>query len=127
MRQIEEDALHRRMFLQNAGDLRSVAATDVSQYTDAREIVGVENGIGFTTVDADHRCIEYLGLVGMFAQVFEDRLAKDFLEGDLSRSECCSRFLPRARNCSSPDINAKARFDPGTIALQGSANGVNEN
>ena len=61
---------------------------------DAGEVVGVEDRARFAAVDADHRGVEDLGLVVMFAQVVEDRLAKNFVERFLAGLDAVDDFAP---------------------------------
>src|SRR6516164_5141005 len=84
MREVEENALHLVVLLEDFCDLRTVAAPDVRNDTDPGEIVSVENGIRFPTVNTDHRRIENAGFVGMVAQVIEDPFAEYLVEGNLS-------------------------------------------
>src|SRR5688572_20826205 len=96
MRQIEEDALHRRMLLKNGRDLRSVAAANVGNNADAGKVVGVENSVRLTAMNPDHRCVENASLVGMIAQVIEDWLAKHLVEGDLAGLNAVLNLSPRS-------------------------------
>src|SRR4029079_6896163 len=85
MRQVEEDAAHGWICLQQRDELRAIATADVDDGFDAGEVVGGLYRGGFTAVDADHRGVEDLGFVVVLAQVVEDGLTEDFVE----------RFLPR--------------------------------
>ena len=49
MREVEENAFHPDVLLEDFCQLRTVAATNVRNDTDPREIVSVENGVRFPT------------------------------------------------------------------------------
>ena len=95
MRQIEEDAAHRGVRLQQRDELRAVAAADVDDRVDAGEVVGFEDGVRLAAVDADHRGVEDLGLVEMFAEVVEDGLAEDFVERFFAGLDAVDDFASR--------------------------------
>src|SRR5262249_11634236 len=94
MWEVEENAFHPLVFLEDFRHLRTVAATDVRNDTDPREIVSVENGVRFPTVNTDHRCIEDAGLVRMVAQVIENRSAENLVEGNLSGANAVVNLCP---------------------------------
>src|SRR6516165_10076379 len=97
VREVEENALHPVVFLEDFCHLRTVAATNVRNDTDPREIVSVEKGVRFPTMNTDHRCIEDAGLVGMLAQVIENRFAENFIEGNLSGANTVVNLCPRTK------------------------------
>src|SRR5262249_41070472 len=94
MREIEENALHPLVFLEDFRHLGTVAAANVRNDTDPGEIVRVENGARFPAMNTDHGCIEDAGLVGMFAQIIENRLAENFVEGNLSGATAVLDLCP---------------------------------
>src|SRR5438045_1512385 len=94
MRQVEENALQLGVFFQDFRDLRTVAATDVRNHANSRKLVSVENGIRFTTMNTDHRRIENPGLVGMLAQVIENRFAENLVEGNLAGANAVVNLCP---------------------------------
>ena len=94
MREVEENALHLGVFLEDFRQLRTVAATDVRNHANSRKLVSVENGIRFATMNADHRRIENAGLVGMLAEVIEDRFAVNFIEGHLAGANAVVNLCP---------------------------------
>src|SRR5262249_37545921 len=97
MREVEKNALHPGVFLEDLCHLRAVAATDVRNDADPREIVSVENGVRFPAMNTDHRRIEDADLVGMVAQVSEKRLAEHLVEGDLSGAKAVVDLRPGAK------------------------------
>src|SRR5438309_1796516 len=94
MREVEENALHLGVFLEDFCHLRTVAATDVRNHTNSRKLVSIENGTRFTTMNADHRRIKNAGLVGMLAQVIEDRFAVNLIEGNLAGANAVVNLCP---------------------------------
>src|SRR5262249_46697263 len=94
MREVEENALHPVVFLEDFCDLRTVAAADVRNDTDPGEIVSIENGVRFSTVNADHCRIENAGFVGMVAQVIEDPFAEHLVECNLSCANAVINLCP---------------------------------
>src|SRR5713101_6794201 len=94
MRQVEENALHLGVSLEDFRHLRTVAATDVRNHANSRKLVSVENGVRFPTMNADHRCIENAGLGGMLAQVIEDRFAENLVEGNLAGANAVVNLCP---------------------------------
>src|SRR5215470_8338321 len=87
MREVEENALHPVVFLEDFCDLRTVAATDVRNDPDPGEIVSIENGVRFPTVNTHHRRIEDAGLVRMLGQVIEHPFAEDLVGAWLCENE----------------------------------------
>src|SRR4051812_16412270 len=85
------------MLLKYGRDLRTIAAANVSQYADTSKVIGVENCGGFTSVNADHCRIKYTSLVGMSAQVIENRLAENLVKCSLAGLNAISDFAPRAK------------------------------
>src|SRR5262249_11047743 len=94
MREVEENALHSVVFLQDFCDLRTVATANVCNDTDPGEIVSVENGVRFSTMNTDHCCIEDAGLVGMLGQVIEHPFAEYLVEGNLSGANAVVNVRP---------------------------------
>ena len=94
MRQVEQDAPHLGIPAQDADQVRAVPAADVGQDADPREVVGVEHRLRLPTVDRRHGGIEDLGLFGMLAQVLEDRLAVEAVEGGLAGADALQQVAP---------------------------------
>src|SRR5262249_60838726 len=94
MREVEENALHPVVFLEDFRHLRTITAANVRNDADPRKIVSVENGAGFPTMNTDHGCIEDAGLVGMVAQIIENRLAENLVEGNLSGADAVVNLCP---------------------------------
>ena len=80
--------------MQDAHKIGSVATSDIGQNADAGEVVSVEHRQRFRPVDGSHGGVEDLGLLGSFAQVFEDRLTVDPIEGGLARTNALQQVTP---------------------------------
>src|SRR5262249_1970114 len=97
MREVEENAPHPGVFPEDFRYLRTVAAANVRNDADPREIVSVENGVRFPAMNTDHRRIENAGLGGMLAQVVENRFAEDLLPGHLAGANAVVNLRPGAK------------------------------
>lgn len=95
-RQVEEQAPHGRISAEDAGQSRAGAAADVGQGLDAGEVVGVEDRPRFSAAEAGHRGVEDPGLLGVFAQIVEDRPAEQPLEGRLAGPHGLEQVAPAA-------------------------------
>src|SRR5262245_13386718 len=80
VRRIEEDPGHLRIFLQDRGDQRSVAAPDIDYLPDSAEVVRSRNCCGDNPPHIVHRLIEYLSLLRVGGQVIEEIHSSDALE-----------------------------------------------
>ena len=92
--EVEEDAPHLGIPAQDADQVRAVAAADVGQDVDARQVIGIENGLRLSTVYRRHGGVEDLGLFGVLAQVLEDRLAVEAVEGGLAGADALQQVAP---------------------------------
>ena len=69
---------------------------DVGQGPDVRQVVGVEHRPHGPAVEADHRGVEDLGLLGARAQVVEDRLPVHAIERGLAAADGLGQVVPAA-------------------------------
>ena len=96
MRLVEQQAPHRRVAAEGGGQVRAEAAADVGQGRDARQVVGIEHRLHGTAAEAGHRGVEDLGLLGVLAQVVEDRPAVQAVEGRLAGEHGLEQVVPAA-------------------------------
>ena len=79
---------------QDAREGAAVAAADVGDGSEGREIVGIENGRRFAAVDADHGLVEDGRLLGTLGEKLEDGLAEDLVERGLARLHAVEQLAP---------------------------------
>ena len=73
--EIEQHALHSRVFLQDRGEQQPMPSAKIGEALDAGEIVRREDRLRGNGRSAAHRPLEGLGLLGAFGEQIEDRLA----------------------------------------------------
>ena len=96
MRQVKQQAPHRRITAEDAGKSRADAAADVGQGPDARQVVGVEHRLRFSTAEVGHGGVKDPGLLGVFGQIVEDRPAVQAFEGRLAGADGLEQVAPAA-------------------------------
>ena len=60
VRKVEQDAAHLRIALQHGDQHLAVAARDIDQCLDPREVIGIERGGNDERAEGGHRVVEHL-------------------------------------------------------------------
>ena len=94
VRQVEDLALHLGVLLENREREAAVAAADVHDRPDAREVVGLEHGGRGKARDVLHGLAELRALVRVLAVVVEGGQAENFLRLRPARAHGVRRHLP---------------------------------
>ena len=95
MRQVVKDRFQFWMLFQNRFQDGAIAAADIDERADTREIVGIEHCRCFGAVNSGHGVIENGGLLRMFGKVTEYRFSKDMIEGRPPSAQTVKQFSPR--------------------------------